>query len=400
MHLLLSRLTRLNQISSLALCTSLCACGAGSAPSASGNHNTPAPIATSAFVELAQTASCNNLKNRMFVIDQKFVFWDKAGSCSDSAYAQTLYGNTAQTTLCTNADSIAGPRFNCADKENESLFKTILQNLEKADLGLGKAHQVQALTIAAGKESVLPMLALNSSFYRNAAPANMVIRDISAWTQFWNQANIQPDTIDQRPDFLSSMVVASFFKTANNCSSTQILRLASDGQKLSVEFAQDEKISVASCDPKYSGISTPMNLIKTRRLDLPVDFIDVSKLRVAHELLATGQDSRIQQQRQLVIRDQQTWGSLWNEHTPMNAPAIDFSKQMVVALFLGQRANACFAIDDVAIWRSNGVTRVSHHDSSPAPGTICAMAISSPYMFLTIPRNDDQFEFNSVQIQI
>lgn len=403
MHLLSNRLTKLNWFNSLALLTllaSLSACGGGAVSSTPGNINTPAPVATNAFIELAQTASCNNLKNRMFVIDQKFVFWDKAGTCSDAAYAQTLYGNTAQSIICTNADSIAGPRFSCADKESESLFKTILQNLEKTDLGLGQSHQVQMLAIAAGKQTVLPMFALNSSFYRNAAPANLLIKDASGWDHFWNQANIQADAIDQKPDFSSSMIVASFFKTPNNCSSTQILRLASDGQKLNVEFAQDEKISVASCDPKYSGISTPMNLVETRRLDLPVEFVDVSKLRVAHELLATGQDSRIQQQRQLVVRDQQAWSALWNEHTQANLPAIDFSKQMVVAIFLGQRANSCFAIEDVSIWRSNGVSRVSHRDSSPAPSTVCAMMITSPYMFLVIPRNDDQFEFNSVQIQI
>ncbi|MBI1834585.1 MAG: hypothetical protein HYR92_02205 [Burkholderiales bacterium] len=377
MHLLSNRLTKLNWFSSLALLTllaSLSACGGGAVSSTPGNINTPAPVATNAFIELAQTASCNNLKNRMFVIDQKLVFWDKAGTCSDAAYAQTLYGNTAQSIICTNADSIAGPRFSCTDKESESLFKTMLQNLEKADLGLGQSHQVRMLAIAAGKQTVLPMFSLNSSFYRNAAPANLLIKDASGWDHFWNQANIQADSIDQKPDFSSSMIVASFFKTPNNCSSTQILRLASDGQKLNVEFAQDE--------------------------DLPVEFVEVSKLRVAHELLATGQDSRIQQQRQLVVRDQQAWSALWNEHTQANLPAIDFSKQMVVAIFLGQRANSCFAIEDVSIWRSNGVSRVSHRDSSPAPSTVCAMMITSPYMFLVIPRNDDQFEFNSVQIQI
>lgn len=399
MHILSDRLTKLNHISSLALCTSLCACG-GSTLSTSNNLHTPAPLVTSAFVEMAQSSSCNNLKNRMFVIDQKFVFWDKAGTCSDAAYAQTLFGTTAETSICSNADSIAGPRFKCTDNDSEGLFKTILQNLEKADLGLGKSHQVQALTIAAGKESVLPMLAFNSSFYRNAAPENMVIRDANAWTQFWNQANIQADAIDQPTDFSSSMIVASFFKTTNNCSNTQIVRLASDGQKLRAEFTQDEKISVASCDPKYSGVSTPMNLVETRRLELPVEFVDVSKLRVSSEQLAAGQDSRILQQRQLVIRDQQAWNSLWSEHATSAVPAIDFSKQMVVALFLGQRANSCYAIDDVTIWRDHGVSHVSHRDSTPAPTTMCALAISSPYMLLIIPRNDDLFEFNSVQIQI
>lgn len=401
----IDRICTLRPLSTLAALVSLStlsACGGNTLNSSNGNGNTPAPVATSAFVEMAQTASCSNFKNRLFVIDQKFVLWDKAGSCSDASYAQTLFGNTAQTVLCSNADSIAGPRLTCSDKDSEALFKTVLQNLDKFDLGLGKAHLVQQLTVAAGKSSVLPMLALNSSFYRDAAPANTVIKDNAAWDQFWKLANIQPDAIDQKPDFASSMIVASFFKTSNNCSSTQILRLASNGQKITAEFAEDEKISVASCDPKYTGVSTPMNLVETRRLDLPVEFINVSKLRVAQQVLADGAQSGIHQARQQLIRDQQAWTTLWKEHaqTTSDAPVVDFSKHMVVALFLGQRASGCSGIEDVTIWREGNLSRVSHRDSYPAPGTMCTMAITTPYMFLSIPRNEDQFEFISIQTQL
>lgn len=392
---------RLNTITALIALTTLSACGSNLDQS-KGNSNTPAPVTTTAFVQMAQTASCNDLKNRMFVIDQKWVLWDKAGNCSDASYAQTLFGNTAQTVLCSNADSIAGPRFTCADKESESLFKTVLDNLDKSDLGLGNTHQIQQLAVAGGKDSVLPMLSLNSQFYRNAPPINSVIRDSNAWDQFWKLANIQPDTIDQKPDFNSSMIVASFFKTSNNCSSTQLLRLASNGQKISAEFAEDEKISVASCDPKYTGVSTPMNLVETRRLDLPVEFINVSKLRVPHQMLAEGSNSAVMQTREQVIRDQQAWTALWKEHSTATstAPTVDFSRDMVVALFLGQRANGCSAIEEVSIWRQGGISRVSHRDSYPAAGTMCTLAITSPFMFLVIPRNEDQFEFNRIQIQI
>lgn len=392
---------RLNTYSVLVAAMTLSACGGTLDPS-KDNGNTPAPVATSAFVQMAQTASCNDLKNRLFVIDQKWVLWDKAGNCADASFAQTLFGSTAQTVLCGHADSIAGPRFTCDTKENETLFKTALQNLDKSDLGLGSAHQIQQLAVAAGKDSVLPMLSLNSQFYRNAAPVNSVIKESNTWDQFWKMANSQADAIDQKPDFNSSMIVASFFKTSNNCSTTQLLRLASNGQKISAEFAEDEKISVASCDPKHTGVSTPMNLVETRRLDLPVEFINVSKLRVPHEVLAVGSNSGVTQTREQVIRDQQTWTALWNEHSrpTSNAPLVDFSQKMVVALFLGQRSNGCSAIEEVSIWRQSGVTRVSHRDSYPAPTTMCTMAITFPYMFLVMPRNDDLFEFNRIQIQI
>lgn len=392
---------RLNSYSALIAITTLSACG-GSLDPSKGNGNTPAPVATDAFVQMAQSATCNDVKNRLFVIDQKWVLWDKAGNCSDASFAQTMFGSTAQTVICSNADSIAGPKLTCNNKENETLFKTVLQNLDKSDLGLGTTHQIKQLTVAAGKDSVLPMLALNSQFYRNAAPTNSIIKDSNAWDQFWKLANSQPDAIDQKPDFKSSMILASFFKTNHNCSTTQLLRLASNGQKISAEFAEDEKISVTSCDPKHTGVNTPMNLVETRRLDLPVEFINVSKLRVAHQVLAEDNNSGIMQTREQVIRDQQAWTTLWKEHSASasNAPSVDFSQKMVVALFLGQRANGCASIEDVSIWRQGGVSRVSHRDTYPSPSTVCTQAITSPALFIVIPRNDDRFEFNRIQIHI
>jgi hypothetical protein len=68
----------------------LSACGGGDNKLEKEIVKNPAPIVTSDFINLAKDASCANTKNRLFVIDQKQVFWDKAGSCADAAYSQTL----------------------------------------------------------------------------------------------------------------------------------------------------------------------------------------------------------------------------------------------------------------------------------------------------------------------
>lgn len=111
-----------------------------------GEPNGAVPV-TADFIARAQEASCADQRNRLFMIDKRMVFWDRAGSCADNAYGRTLFGATPQTVLCSVADSIAGPQTSCNDEQVRALFNTILANLDKSDLGLGSGHQVEAIAI-------------------------------------------------------------------------------------------------------------------------------------------------------------------------------------------------------------------------------------------------------------
>jgi hypothetical protein len=102
---------------------------------------------TADFVAHAQEANCADQRNRLFMIDKRMVFWDHAGSCADNAYGRTLFGATPQTVQCSVADSIAGPQTTCSDEQARALFDTIVANLDKADLGLGGSHQVEAIVV-------------------------------------------------------------------------------------------------------------------------------------------------------------------------------------------------------------------------------------------------------------
>ncbi|MDL2355839.1 MAG: hypothetical protein QFF03_11335 [Pseudomonadota bacterium] len=141
----------------LACALSLSACGGGNSGAldsyagqgiAVGEPNGALPIAAD-FVALAQQASCADQRNRLFMIDKRMVFWDRAGSCADNAYARKLFGATPQTLLCSLSDSIGGPQTSCTDESVRALFTTIVANLDKGDLGLGASHQVEALVVPA-----------------------------------------------------------------------------------------------------------------------------------------------------------------------------------------------------------------------------------------------------------
>lgn len=382
-------------IGALLLAASMAGCGGA------GKLDQPAvvPLATAEFISLTKDASCANLRNRLFVIDQKQVFWDKASNCADASYSQVLYGNTPQMILCTSADSIAGPRTFCNDQQYLSLFQTITKNLDKADLGLGSAHQVQQLAVPAGTSTALAFTQISAPFYFGSAPANIVIQDAAAWNKFWQLAIAPAPTAEfSEADFSSKMVLGTFFKTPNDCSITQILRVSSDGQKIRVEYRDEERISVSSCNPKSGLASTPMNLVALDKLALPVEFVNVTVAKVAFQTLDARSYSSISTAQNLLIKDEASWAKLWTEHVSNMMPAppmpsVDFSKNMVLALFMGQKPNGCYGMNVVNVWRADGKLSVAIHRSVPVEASICTMALTSPAELIQLARTDEPVEF-------
>ncbi len=118
----------------------LSACGGGD--SGSGPGSTPS-IEIAPFIAIARAEQCSDIRNRLFIIDNKMVLSERAGNCPDNSYAVVLYGATVDTILCQARDSIAGPMVSCNDKESRPLFDTIRNNLDKPDLGLGAGYTVE-----------------------------------------------------------------------------------------------------------------------------------------------------------------------------------------------------------------------------------------------------------------
>ncbi len=98
------------------------------------------------FKAMARAGGCADIRNRLFLIDDQMVVWDRAGTCADAAYGLALYGSTPDQVLCVSHDSIAGPVKTCQDERYQDLFETIIENLTEPDLGLGPGHTVRAVS--------------------------------------------------------------------------------------------------------------------------------------------------------------------------------------------------------------------------------------------------------------
>ena len=97
------------------------------------------------FKLMAANATCADTRNRLFLIDDEQVFWDRAGTCIDAGFAQTLYGSTTSTVLSEHYDSVAGPMTVYEDENYRFMFDTMVANLDAANLGLGQEHSVQSV---------------------------------------------------------------------------------------------------------------------------------------------------------------------------------------------------------------------------------------------------------------
>jgi hypothetical protein len=200
-------------------------------------------------------------------------------------------------------------------------------------------------------------------------------------------------------DFSHQMVLGVFFKTANNCALSQIVKLSSNGQKLTVEYTDQDRISAQSCDPGSNLASTPMSLIVVNRLDLPVEFVNINSAKIALNILDVKANSGVQLAQTLVVKDAAAWTTLWTQHDNnfgAALPVIDFSKRMVVAVFLGSKPSGCYAINDVTVWRSGGKLNVAHLDRVPGPLELCAAIVTAPAYLVELDRTDDAVEFTGI----
>jgi hypothetical protein len=117
---------------------------------AAGCSNQPADPAAdfdlAPFKEMAMSAGCADIVNRLYLVDGQMVFWSIEGNCSDASFARTLFGSTVDNVLCSLHDSIAGPMGDCQDAYR-AMFDTMVANLDQPDLGLGSAHTVEPIPL-------------------------------------------------------------------------------------------------------------------------------------------------------------------------------------------------------------------------------------------------------------
>jgi len=103
-----------------------------------------------------------------------------------------------------------------------------------------------------------------------------------------------------------------------------------------------------------------------------------------------GISSQIDIARQAAVRSDAEWNMLWSQHAGDRArPAVDFNKEMVLAVFLGTRSTAGFSVEIVSAREEGGALVVSYRESRPPSGSVTAQVLTSPYHLVAVPKHGD-----------
>lgn len=125
-------------------------------------------------------------------------------------------------------------------------------------------------------------------------------------------------------------------------------------------------------------------------------FAMVSAQEPAARTIEKGDQSNIESPMQATARTQAEWEALYRKHNyDRQPPKVDFSKEMVVAVFMGSRPNAGFSTTILSSLTVNGVLVVRYKETTPRPGTISAQVLTFPYHIIAIPKanvTDVKFE--------
>jgi hypothetical protein len=90
---------------------------------------------------------------------------------------------------------------------------------------------------------------------------------------------------------------------------------------------------------------------------------------------------------QASARSVEEWSKLWTLHAgERTRPAVDFSKEVVVAVFMGTRPTGGFSVEIVRVRQEGPALVVSYKETRPAPDSVAAQILTSPFHIVAVPR--------------
>ena len=94
------------------------------------------------------------------------------------------------------------------------------------------------------------------------------------------------------------------------------------------------------------------------------------------------------------------WIRFWTEHHPHEAaPDVDFSRAMVVGVFLGQRPADAFIVEITGIRTLQDSVVVDYIERVPPPGTFQIGVTVFPFDIKVVARSEHPVKFNKLTPQ-
>jgi len=113
--------------------------------------------------------------------------------------------------------------------------------------------------------------------------------------------------------------------------------------------------------------------------------------RLSFQTIDKGSQSGVREPLQTVVRGPAEWKTLWQKHAsiklnPHPAPAVDFSKDIVAGVFLGEKLTGGFDVEIVRIDQTGPALVIEYREKSPLPGSIVTQALTQPFHIVKVLR--------------
>jgi hypothetical protein len=114
--------------------------------------------------------------------------------------------------------------------------------------------------------------------------------------------------------------------------------------------------------------------------------------------LVKGPMSGIDAPRQVAVRSAAEWAALWKDHGAREPlPVIDFSREMVVGVFLGTRSTGGYSVEIVRGVGNSSVRIVEYVETAPGRDVITAQVLTAPYHLAVMPKHDGEVSFRKIE---
>lgn len=127
-----------------------------------------------------------------------------------------------------------------------------------------------------------------------------------------------------------------------------------------------------------------------------VYFIALLALAAGPEMttIARGPMSAITDARQVVVRSSAEWEALWKEHgVTQPLPVVNFSKEIVAAVFLGSRPTGGFNVEILSTRVEGDALIVEYGERRPGRGDIVSQVLTSPFHIVRLPAHKGPVRF-------
>jgi len=111
-----------------------------------------------------------------------------------------------------------------------------------------------------------------------------------------------------------------------------------------------------------------------------------------------GNHCGVTEPKRVVITNEEEWAELWRRVHTVRIPApelptVDFSKNMVLAVFMGQKPTSGYGVQITEVTRANGEIVVKVKETTPPKGAIVLQVLTQPFHIVVVPKVEGKVRF-------